>query len=354
MAADSKTEKATPKKREDERKKGNIFLSKDIMSSFSLIITFFSLKILFPYMYKTITGFFYTIMDYAGTQTQISDTFSFNILMELAIAFFKSAMPLMLITTLTAVIMTFAQTRMAFTASAIMPKFSRLNPLNGIKNLFSLRSFIDIIKGLLKISIICIIIYKFIFGKLGEISNTLTYDLNQSSIFVLKSIIDLVINVSIVFIFLSCLDYFYQWWEYERQIKMSKQEIKEEYKQIEGDPQVKGKLKENQRKLAMSRMMQAVPKADVIVRNPTHFAVALKYDIDKDNAPKVIAKGQDEVALRIVKVAEENNVYVVENVPLARAIYAASEINDEIPMEYYSAVAEILAFVFKLKNKTLE
>ena len=150
---------------------------------------------------------------------------------------------------------------------------------------------------------------------------------------------------------ISVFDLFYQKWEYERQIRMSKQEIKEEYKQLEGDPKVKGKIKELQRKMAMSIMMQQVPDADVVIRNPTHFAVALKYNPDKDTAPVLVAKGQDELALRIVKVAEENNVFVIENKPLARAIFAATDLNQYLPPDFYGAVAEILVHVYKLNHK---
>lgn len=134
-------------------------------------------------------------------------------------------------------------------------------------------------------------------------------------------------------------------------MKMTKEEVKEEYKQLEGDPKVKGKIKETQRKMAMSRMMQAVPNADVVVKNPTHFAVALKYDLNKNSAPIIVAKGQDELALRIIQVAEENGVYVVENRPIARALYASVDVNQEIPADYYGAIAEILVYVYKLKKK---
>ena len=133
---------------------------------------------------------------------------------------------------------------------------------------------------------------------------------------------------------------------------MSKQEIKEEYKQIEGDPQIKGKIKENQRKMAQRRMMQQVPHADVVIRNPTHFAVALRYQPEKDSAPIVLAKGQDELAARIVRIAQEHQVEVVENVPLARALYAQTELNQEIPPELYGAVAEVLVYIFKLTKRT--
>ena len=161
----------------------------------------------------------------------------------------------------------------------------------------------------------------------------------------------LVIQIAVAFAALAFFDYLYQWWDYERQLKMSKQEIKEEYKQTEGDPQVKGKIKQIQRQRAQQRMMQQVPGADVVIRNPTHFAVALRYHEEEDNAPKVLAKGMDELALRIVKVAEENGVHVVENVPLARTLYASVDIDREIPPELYGAVAEVLVYVMKLDKK---
>ena len=158
-------------------------------------------------------------------------------------------------------------------------------------------------------------------------------------------------SVIIAFVAVAAADFLYQWWEYERSLRMSKQEIKEEYKQTEGDPQIKGKIKEMQRRRAMSRMMQQVPQADVVIRNPTHFAVALRYKPDSDSAPVVMAKGQDEVALRIVKVAEEHGVAVIENVPLARSLFAEAELNQEIPPQLYGAVAEVLVYVFHLNEK---
>lgn len=153
---------------------------------------------------------------------------------------------------------------------------------------------------------------------------------------------------------LAALDYLYQWWDYEREMKMSKQEVKEEYKQIEGDPQIKGKIKEMQRRMAQQRMMQQVPQADVVIRNPNHFAVALRYKLGVDSAPVVLAKGMDELALRIVRVAEEHSVVVIENVPVARALYAQTELNHEIPPELYSAVAEVMVYIYKLDGRINE
>lgn len=353
MPGDSKTEKATPKKREDERKKGNVFLSKDAVSIASLLLVFFTLKSLFPYMYETTCNFIYRYIGYIGTATDISETFANEITMDFMIAYMKISLPTMIAAIGVSVAATFAQTRFSFTKDVLKPKFNRLNPLEGIKKLFALKSIIEVVKGLIKIVIISVVIYNFISSQLVSLSKLLTMSLYESALYIISSVMDLVINVSMIFILLAGLDYLYQWWDYERQLKMSKQEVKEEYKQLEGDPQVKGKIKEIQRKMAMTRMMQSVPSADVVVRNPTHFAVALRYDIGRDSAPIVVAKGKDEIALRIVKVAEENDVYVVENVALARAIYASSEINSEIPLEHYGTVAEILAFVFKLKNKNI-
>ena len=163
--------------------------------------------------------------------------------------------------------------------------------------------------------------------------------------------VQMAIRIAVAYAVLASADFLYQWWDYERQLRMSKQEIKEEFKQTEGDPQVKGKIKELQRKMAQSRMMQNVPQADVVIRNPTHFAVALRYKPEKDSAPVVVAKGQDSLALRIVKAAEEAKVAVVENVPLARALYASSEVGREIPPELYNAVAEVLVYLYRLNDK---
>lgn len=192
------------------------------------------------------------------------------------------------------------------------------------------------------------IIYQYLIGIFGELSRYLYADLASACQHLFEGAFTMVMQISVAFIVLAGFDFLYQWWDYERQLKMSKQEVKEEYKQMEGDPQVKGKIKEIQRKMAQSRMMQQVPGADVVVRNPTHFAVALRYKPEQDNAPIVLAKGQDELALRIVKVAEENGVPVMENVPLARALYAGAELDREIPAELYGAVAEVLVYLYRL------
>ena len=174
---------------------------------------------------------------------------------------------------------------------------------------------------------------------------------SDSAVYMFDRMMTMITRVSMVFAVIALFDYMFQRWDYERKIRMSKQELKEEFKQTEGNPEIKGRIRDLQKQRARTRMMQAVPQADVIIRNPTHFAVALSYDMDKNNAPVVVAKGQDELALRIVRVGEEHNVAVIEDRPLARGLYALAEINQEIPMEYYSAVAEVLVFVYKMNRK---
>ncbi len=353
MPGDSKTEKATPKKRRDERKKGNIFVSKDVVIVASLLGMFFVLKLLLPRIYSVLKEFTLQMIAYTAEKPELTLDLAADLQKTFVVTLLSVVLPILLISVVIAVVVTMAQTKMLFSMDSLKPKFSRLNPLEGFKRLFALKSFIEVIKACIKISILIAIIYQYFIGQIASFSRTLSMNLVSSSILVLNDCMKLVMQIGIAFIAISILDYFYQWWEYERQLKMSKQEIKEEYKQMEGDPQIKGKIKENQRRMAMSRMMQAVPSADVIIRNPTHFAVALRYDKSKDSAPVLVAKGQDELALRIVKVAEENHVHVIENQPLARALFATTDLNQEIPAEFYGTIAEILVYVYKLSNKKL-
>ena len=178
-------------------------------------------------------------------------------------------------------------------------------------------------------------------------------DMPPSRVFLITGevVSEIVMTVGILFVALAAADYLYQWWEYEKNLRMSKQEVKDEYKQMEGDPQIKGKIRSMQQQRARNRMMQAVPSADVVIRNPTHFAVALRYDRERDNAPTVVAKGKNLIALKIVDIAQENGVYVMEDRPLARALYASIEIGQEIPAQFYEPVAQVLAFVYNLKKK---
>lgn len=352
MAGDSKTEKATPKRRRDERKKGNVMMSKDAVAVATLIGSLLMAQAMSGIFVSRIRELLYLCFSYIGSGTvMIPSNYMAQLFKAVLLTFVTVGGPFLAVTALLAAGVTFFQTKMLVAGESIKPKFNRLSPLQGLKRLFSLRSVIEALKGILKISILLILIYNYFSHVILSFSRFMDLGLGQSCAILFQDILTLVIQIAVAFAVLAFFDYLYQWWEYERQLRMSKQEIKEEYKQTEGDPQVKGKIKQIQRQRAQQRMMQQVPGADVVIRNPTHYAVALRYREEEDNAPKVLAKGMDELALRIVKVAEENGVHVVENVPLARALYASVDLAREIPPELYTAVAEVLVYVMKLDKK---
>ena len=214
-----------------------------------------------------------------------------------------------------------------------------------------MRAVVELIKAILKIIVLGAVLYNILEGRMEEFPRLM--DMPPSRVFLITGevVSEIVMTVGILFVALAAADYLYQWWEYEKNLRMSKQEVKDEYKQMEGDPQIKGKIRSMQQQRARNRMMQAVPSADVVIRNPTHFAVALRYDRERDNAPTVVAKGKNLIALKIVDIAQENGVYVMEDRPLARALYASIEIGQEIPAQFYEPVAQVLAFVYNLKKK---
>jgi len=349
--AGEKTEKATPKRRRDERKKGNIFLSKDAVSVATLFGSTVMIRVLFVSMVAAIYQIFYYCFSRAAALSHGTEPGFDEIMHECMVVFAKTALPLLLTTALVAAIATVAQTRMLAAPQLLKPKFSRINPLQGFKRLFSLRSLVEALKGIIKISVLLYLIYTCIKSSIETSANYLDMDITTACASLFKAIFSMMLKVGVAFLVLAAVDFMYQKWDYERQIKMSKQEIKEEYKQTEGDPQVKGRIKELQRRMAQSRMMSKVPEADVVIRNPTHFAVALRYTPHVDKAPVVLAKGMDALALKIVEVAEANSVHCIENVPLARGLYANTELDQEIPPEFYNAVAEVLVFLYKLDNK---
>ena len=353
MAGDSgeKTEKATPKKRRDQRKEGNVFQSKDVVTVVSLFGSFYILKLLFPKIYETVRAFMIDFIGFAGTVTDASQEQINEIGLMVVVAIVKTILPLLLITSVLAIVATGAQTKFLVSGKSIRPQFKRLNPIEGIKKLFSLQNMVELIKSILKIIILIAVIYNIVIDDMVQVVRTMDMDIIVSGTYMLEMVMTLVLRICIAFLAIAALDFMYQWWEYERKLKMSKQEVKEEYKQTEGNPEIKSRIRNIQNQRARQRMMQAVPGADVVVRNPTHFAVALKYDADRWGAPVVLAKGQDELALRIVRVAEESGVAVIENPPLARGIYASTDLAQEIPQEYYGAVAEVLVYVYKMNNK---
>jgi len=346
LADSSKTEKATPKKRRDERKKGNVFMSKDAVAVATLFGSVVMVRVMFPSIVSSIAGFLRLCM--ALARESLEEALPEGLMGESVMLFAKTAGPLLLVTILLAVIATFAQTKMLVTFEQIKPKFNRISPLQGFKRLFSLRSLVEALKNLLKIGILLYLIYSCLQDLINISARYLYADVMASCEHLLQAAFSMLLKVGLAFLVLAAMDFMYQWWDYERQLKMTKQEIKEEYKQTEGDPQIKGKIKQLQRQMSQSRMMQQVPGADVVVRNPTHYAVALRYHPGEDDAPVVLAKGEDYLALRIVEVAEANDITIIENVPLARALYAQAELNRQIPPALYEAVADVMIYLYKL------
>lgn len=352
MAGEEKTEKATTKKREDARKEGNVLQSKEIGTAASVLGIFAFVRIMAEFIMKNLLSYFQRSFENLGTYEVDADSVM-PLFIDVATVFVCVVGPIMAAALVLGIIPTIAQTKGLFTMKAVRPKFSNLNPLSGIKKLFSMQAVVGILKGLIEVIVIGVMIYNEIQDRLPQIIAMTNAGVMQGVAYTGLAIYDVVMLICVLLVFVAAGDYLFQWWSYEKKLKMSKQEVKDEYKQTEGDPQIKGKIKQRQREMAARRMMQDVPGADVVVRNPTHYAVALKYDQDKNKAPVVVAKGTDFLARRIVRIAEEHDVYCMENPPLARALYAQVDIGREIPYELYDAVAEVLTVVYKEKNKVL-
>ena len=345
-----KTEEATPKRRKDARKKGQVFSSNDVVNLLSMLVMFSIIRLMMPTIFERTLMVFDHFQDMAAGVTDFTQTTVREVLIYSIISLAIIVLPLVLAAALTGILATGIQTRFLFSYESMKPKFERINPLQGIKRMFSLRSIIELLKNLIKISIIGVVIYKYLSRRVIIFSNMTGMGIEAAAVYFLKNLYTMCMQICLFFAIVAGADYLYQRWDYEKNLKMSKQEVKEEYKQMEGDPQVKSRIRDLQRKMATTRMMQQVPDADVIIRNPTHYAVALKYDAEKDIAPRVVAKGVDELALRIVKTGEEHGIFIKEDPPLTRAIYAAVDIGDVIPDNFYNAIADLLALVYRLKQ----
>ena len=345
-----KTEKASPKKRQDERKKGNVFMSKDVVTIVTLIASFYIIRFFIMSMFTNTQLNIENQMARAATIDRLTGGDVSNMFTEIAVIIATTIVPAMLLIGLVAVIATMAQTKFLFTMESMKFKMSRLNPLNGIKKMFSLKGIVELVKSLIKVSIIIAILYSRIVRDIQFVPNIIDMDIMQAAVFAGEEIMSLLLTVGIAFVAVAAGDFLYQRWDYEKQIKMTKQEVKDEYKQMEGNPEIKGAIKRKQREFAEKRMMSQVKEADVVVRNPTHYAVALKYQLNEDIAPVVLAKGADIIAHNIIAEAEKHGVATVENPPLARGLYAASELEEPIPAEFFQPVAELLAWVYSTRE----
>ncbi len=348
FADGEKTEEPTSKKRSDAAKKGQVAKSQEVNTAFVLLIGFFVLKLLWEYIYANIAD--YTIYTYSHLMRSVDTESVTELFLGIILLLVKTAFPIMLAIMAVGLAINFYQVGLIFSTEKLEPKLSNLNPINGFGRIFSKRSLVELIKSLLKIAIIGFFLYLYLKDEIPFMPQFIYYDLETSLVEISKIIFNMVFQVIAVIMIMAVLDFAYQKWQLTQDLKMTKQEVKDEFKQMEGDPQIKGKIKQKQREMAMMRMMQEVPKADVIVTNPTHFAVALSYHKGM-SAPIVLAKGQDLVAMKIKEIARQSRVPIVENKPLARALYASVEVGENVPQELYKAVAEVLAYVYRLKHR---
>jgi len=350
---DSKTEEPTEQKRSKAREEGQVAMSQEVTTAITLIAMFFTLRLFGPWLYQNILGLM--LFNWGGvlphTYAAIDNLIASGYLPFLFQQVVVITLPLLLISMAAGVLSSVLQVGWKPTAKPMMPKFSKLNPISGFKKIFSMKSVVNLVKSLAKIGIVGSIVYYMVMAQLGNIPAMLDMSIMASSLMIMNFVINLGLTIGAVFIIIAALDFAYTRYEHTKKLRMTKQEVKDEYKQMEGDPHIKGKIRQRMREASMRRMMQNVPEADVVITNPTHFAVALRYNNLVDKAPVVTAKGADLMAKRIRDKAREHDVVIVENPPLARALYADVEVGDEIPFELWESVVEILAYVFKLKNR---
>ena len=345
-----KTESATPKRREDSREKGQVAKSRELSSIAVLAAAagylFFQGKAQTMELGRILQR---TLLDIPAI---VSGDFQLlEYLVDKAIVFLWLILPMMLVLSVVAIMVNALQTGFLMSVEALTPKASKLNPVEGLKRVFSKRSLVELAKSIAKLCIVGWVAMSSLKGAFPKII-PLTYTDSASIMALLgQESMNVLIKCCCVILVLAVVDYFYQRWQHEQSIKMTKQEVKDENKQTEGDPLVKGRIRSIQREMARKRMMEEVPKADVIITNPTRLAIALRYDPQVNPAPMVVAKGARAVAQRIREIAQEHGIPLVENKPLAQNLYKSVDVGQEIPAETYQAVAEILAYVYSLKKK---
>ncbi len=347
-----KTEEPTTKKLGDARKEGQVSRSQEIIIGGSLVAIFLGLKVFVGYLAEHFLDGF---DKYLGSiNTMVSDPFDIGRSQSLINEIIKDvvviALPLMLIALVAGFVVVVAQVKWQVTLKPLMPKFNKINPLQGFKKMFSKEKIFELIKSIAKIALIFLLVYNELQEKLSFLFQLYDISLNAGIALIGDMVINLGLKISVIYLIIGFVDLFYQRRKFKKDMMMTKQELKDEFKQTEGDPQIKGRIRQKMREMAQRRMMQQLPEADVVITNPTHFAVALKYDRESGQAPIVIAKGADHVAAKIKEVARENDIEIVENKPLARMLYFNVELGEEIPQELYQTVAEVLAYVYKLKH----
>ena len=350
LSMSDKTEEPTPKKKKDARKQGNIAKSAEVNKAMTFIAILVVIYMMSGSIISELQGFIVNILSGDFSMTMNDNTIKI-LMFKVMMSFMKIVLPISLIIMVFGILGSLIQTGLFFSMESLKPKFSKLNPLTGLKNMFSMKAIVNLIKSMVVICIMIYLGYSFMSKNFEGIIKSGDIYLPYLFNIVLDLIKSILTSITLAVAVVAALDYGYEKFSHKKGLKMTKQEVKEEYKQMEGDPHIKGKIKQKQRQMANQRMMQAVPSSTVIVTNPTHISIAIRYEQGKDTTPIVVAKGVDEVAFRIREIAKSHDIPIIENVPLARLIYKEVDIDQEIPEEMYKAVAEVLVAVYKIKNK---
>lgn len=351
-----KTEPATAKKLKDAREEGKVAKSKELTAAFSLIVLFLCLKIFISYVGESLINLFPAIYNSMADFVRINEgalsaQAVSSLFFDVIIRWLLIVLPFFAFGFVITILISIVQVGWKVSTKPMKPELSKFNPINGFKRIFSKDSVFQLLLSVIKIGLIGYIAYTSLKDRVNDLFILYDLALNQAVALVGTLIIDIGLKISLVYLIIGIADFAYQKYKFNDDMKMTKQEVKDEYKNTEGDPQIKGRQRRKMQEVSQKRMMQDVPKADVVITNPTHLAVALKYDAEVSSAPVVLAKGEDFLAQRIKEVARENQIEIVENKPLARMLYHNVDIGAEIPPELYQAVAEVLAVVFQTRNR---
>lgn len=349
-SSEEKTEAPSDKRRQETREKGSVAKSTEVNSVIVLLVSIYMLKWFGPWILKELEN---ALIEYILLikNTEMSDEQILKLTVDSFILLGKLMLPISGVIMVFGVIANIIQVGFLWTLKPLMPKFEKINPIEGTKRLFSMRSLVETLKSILKFTIIGWVAYITISNDFGKMIQLADASITTIWSYTLDLSFKIILRIALVLIIIAILDYAYQRYDHEKKLKMTKQELKEERKQMDGDPQVKSRIRSLQREMARRRMMEQIPKATVVVTNPTHIAIAIRYEPTENETPVVIAKGKRIIAERIKQLAKDAGIPIIEDKPLARSMYDRVVVGDPIPVEFFNAVAEILAYVYRLKNR---
>ena len=347
-----RTEKATPRRRREARKEGQVAKSMELNAAAIICLGFASFYVLGPPLVRQV----YSLMSYVMANAPFiatSDELYLNLFTQVGRNFLIIMLPVFVVMVIIAAGINLVQVGVGVSSKALGPKFDKINPLKGLKRLFSVRSIVHAVRDSIKLAVVGFVAYKVIDSEFDSFFLYPDMTVSQLATSLGSLTLSIALKIGASIFVLAIIDYLYQKYEYEKSIRMSKQEIKEELKDTDGSPQVKARIRQIQREMTKKRMMAAVPIADVVVTNPTEIAVALKYDREEHGAPQVIAKGERLIAQRIREIATEHDIPIVEDKPLARSLFKMCDVGEFIPDQLYRAVAELLAYIYRLNGKVI-